>query len=142
MTSGTAPFPLFFLFRGRDFPTCLSRLGQPYRDSLFAKPGKVYIKEFLQAGYIAAQVLDRPLIQHLHGHFCHGATTITWFVSRLTGIPFSFTAHAKDIYQGDLNLEDKIDEVLHIDKDKALKKDFEGVLGLLAPSTPQPRPTS
>ena len=40
---------------------------------------------------------------HLHGHFCHGVATITWFASRLTGIPFSFTAHAKDIYQAELN---------------------------------------
>ncbi len=35
MPSGTAPSPLFFLFRRRNFPACLSRLGQPYRDSLF-----------------------------------------------------------------------------------------------------------
>jgi hypothetical protein len=52
-----------------------------------AAPRKVYIKEFLQAGDIAARVLDDPSIRHLHGHFCHGATTITWFVSRLTGCP-------------------------------------------------------
>ena len=64
---------------------------------------KVFIKEFLQAGHIAMQVLEAPSIRHLHGHFCHGATTITWFVSRLTGIAFSFTAHAKDIYQADQN---------------------------------------
>ena len=24
---------------------------------------------------------------HLHGHFCHGVATITWFASRLTGLP-------------------------------------------------------
>ena len=64
---------------------------------------KVFVKEFLQAGHIAMQVIEAPAIRHLHGHFCHGATTITWFVSRLTGIPFSFTAHAKDIYQADQN---------------------------------------
>jgi glycosyltransferase involved in cell wall biosynthesis len=50
---------------------------------------KVYIKEFLQAGEI-----------------CHGATTITWCASRLAGLPFSFTAHAKDIYLGELNPRD------------------------------------
>lgn len=64
---------------------------------------KVFIKEFLQAGLIAADVLRSSDVGHLHGHFCHGVATITWFVSRLTGIPFSFTAHAKDIYQADLN---------------------------------------
>lgn len=74
-----------------------------YRKSWKAPLRKVFVKEFLQAGYIAKQVHALPSISHLHGHFCHGATTITWFVSRLTGIPFSFTAHAKDIYQVDQN---------------------------------------
>jgi len=77
-----------------------------YREGALAAPRKVYIKEFLQAGDIAARVLGDTSIRHLHGHFCHGATTITWFVSRLTGLPFSFTAHAKDIYLDDLNPRD------------------------------------
>ena len=64
---------------------------------------KVFIKEFLQAGHIAAQVLRAPDVGPLHGHFCHGVATITWFASRLSGVPFSFTAHAKDIYQAELN---------------------------------------
>jgi glycosyltransferase involved in cell wall biosynthesis len=64
---------------------------------------KVFIKEFLQAGWIAHAVLREGDVSHLHGHFCHGVATITWFASRLTGLPFSFTAHAKDIYQAELN---------------------------------------
>lgn len=74
-----------------------------YRESMLAEPRIVFIKEFLQAGAIAEQIAAAGTIRHLHGHFCHGATTITWLVSKLTGIPFSFTAHAKDIYQEDLN---------------------------------------
>jgi glycosyltransferase involved in cell wall biosynthesis len=64
---------------------------------------KVFIKEFLQAGWIADAVLREGDVSHLHGHFCHGVATITWFTSRLSGLPFSFTAHAKDIYQAELN---------------------------------------
>jgi glycosyltransferase involved in cell wall biosynthesis len=74
-----------------------------YRKSWRAPLRKVFIKEFLQAGYIANAVRNNPSIRQLHGHFCHGATTITWFVSNLTDVPFSFTAHAKDIYQVDQN---------------------------------------
>jgi glycosyltransferase involved in cell wall biosynthesis len=74
---------------------------------------KVFIKEFLQAGEIAADILRNNEVGHLHGHFCHGVATITWFVSRMTGIGYSFTAHAKDIYQAELNpgklLERKMD---------------------------------
>ncbi len=80
-----------------------------YRDSWWSPPRKVFIKEFLQAGHIAAAVLAEPRIGHLHGHFCHGATTITWFVSRMTGIGYSFTAHAKDIYQKRLNPGDLLE---------------------------------
>jgi glycosyltransferase involved in cell wall biosynthesis len=64
---------------------------------------KVFIKEFLQAGWIADAVRREGDVSHLHGHFCHGVATITWFASRLSGLPFSFTAHAKDIYQAELN---------------------------------------
>jgi glycosyltransferase involved in cell wall biosynthesis len=74
-----------------------------YRNSLFELPREVFFKEFLQAGFIANVALQSGQIQHLHAHFCHGATTIAMFASRMTGIPFSFTAHAKDIYLKELN---------------------------------------
>ena len=79
------------------------RMSWRYRNAFFSLPRKVFIKEFLQAGFIAADVLRRPSIRHLHAHFCHGATTIAMFASRLSGVPFSFTAHAKDIYLKELN---------------------------------------
>ena len=64
---------------------------------------KVYAKEWLQAVALADRLLERPGVRHLHAHFCHGATTVTWFASLITGLPFSFTAHAKDIYCDSLN---------------------------------------
>ena len=83
-----------------------------YRKGLFAKPRKVYVKEFLQAGFIADEILKRGSVRHLHGHFCHGVTNITWYVSRFTGLPFSFTAHAKDIYRSELNPGDLLERKL------------------------------
>ena len=74
---------------------------------------KVFIKEFLQAGEIAADVLRRGDIAHLHGHFCHGVATITWLAARMTGRGFSFTAHAKDIYQAELNPGDLLERKMH-----------------------------
>jgi glycosyltransferase involved in cell wall biosynthesis len=82
-----------------------------YRSGPF-KPRKVYIKEFLQAGHIAADLQARGATAHVHGHFCHGVANIAWFVSRLTGITFSFTAHAKDIYQAELNPGDLLERKL------------------------------
>lgn len=38
-------------------------------------------------------------IDHLHAHFAHDPTLIAQLVHFLTGLPFSFTAHARDLYQ-------------------------------------------
>ena len=74
-----------------------------YRAGPFAKPVKDWIKEFWQAGYIALDVLESGRIRHLHAHFCHTSTTVTMLASRICKVPFSFTAHAKDLYRKDLN---------------------------------------
>jgi len=71
--------------------------------STFWSLKKSFFKDFLRAGYIASKVIEAGTIGHLHGHFCHGSTVITMFVSQMTGLPFSFTAHAKDIYLPKLN---------------------------------------
>ncbi|MGA9773565.1 MAG: glycosyltransferase family 4 protein [Blastocatellia bacterium] len=73
------------------------------RRKFFAWPRKLYLKEFLQAASIADKLARTPDVRHLHAHFCHGAATVTWLVSMITGLPFSFTAHAKDIYCESLN---------------------------------------
>ena len=64
---------------------------------------KQFIKEFLQAGFIAQTALAAGYIRHLHAHFAHTSTTVTMLASQLSGLPFSLTAHAKDIYLSDLN---------------------------------------
>ena len=54
-------------------------------------------KKFLMAGIVARGVL-RGRIGHLHSHFATGSTRLAKYVSLMTGVPFSFTAHAKDIF--------------------------------------------
>jgi glycosyltransferase involved in cell wall biosynthesis len=59
-------------------------------------------KHLFQAGYLSWKFLLRePSIVHLHGHFAHSPTSVTMFSAELSGLPFSFTAHAKDIYTSD-----------------------------------------
>lgn len=57
------------------------------------------LKHLLQAGFMTYHHLtgNSPVV-HLHGHFAHSPTSVTRFASVLSGLPFSFTAHAKDIY--------------------------------------------
>lgn len=63
----------------------------------FVDTAETRVKEFLQAGCLAVS-LERKNITHLHAHFANTPTAVAEIVHWLTGIPFSFTAHAKDIY--------------------------------------------
>jgi glycosyltransferase involved in cell wall biosynthesis len=77
--------------------------GQSIRARDGLRPRSIYLKEFLQAADVADRLLQARDVRHLHGHFAHGTTTVTWLASMLTGLPFSFTGHAKDIYRESLN---------------------------------------
>jgi len=59
------------------------------------------LKHLFQAGYLANRLLPSSGVTHLHAHFAHSPASVAMFTSRLTGLPFSFTAHAKDIYTSD-----------------------------------------
>jgi glycosyltransferase involved in cell wall biosynthesis len=73
------------------------------RRSFWAWPRISYIRDLLLAVSLADRVLSAPDVRHLHAHFAHDTTTITWMASMITDVPFSFTAHAKDIYAERLN---------------------------------------
>ncbi len=60
-------------------------------------------RRFLQAAYLA-DLLASTDIEHLHAHFARGATRITMLTSMLSGLPYSFTAHARDVYVTDHKL--------------------------------------
>lgn len=55
----------------------------------------------LQASALAVLATRRG-VTHLHAHFGTGATRVAMLASRLSGLPYSFTAHAKDIYHEDV----------------------------------------
>ena len=73
------------------------------RRRFWSIPKKQYVKEFLRATELADRLSRAPEVYHLHAHFAHGTTTVTWLASLITDLPFSFTAHAKDIYCESLN---------------------------------------
>lgn len=67
------------------------------------------LKHLLQAEYIIEKILPDSNITHIHAHFAHSPTSVARNVSLLSGLPFSFTAHAKDIYtQASEKIADKI----------------------------------
>lgn len=54
---------------------------------------------FLQAVYLARLLRQAGDVDHLHAHFAHDPTLIAQLVHWLTGLSYTFTAHARDIYQ-------------------------------------------
>lgn len=67
------------------------------------------LKRFLQAGVLVDHLRASPppspsrpggieCGHHLHAHFASSATRVAMFAHLLIGVPYSFTAHAKDIY--------------------------------------------
>jgi glycosyltransferase involved in cell wall biosynthesis len=59
------------------------------------------LKHLFQAGYLVHHLLANGHVTHLHAHFAHSPASVAMFASQLSGLPFSFTAHAKDIYTSD-----------------------------------------
>ena len=55
------------------------------------------MRAWLLAGAVAEQALAEDF-DLIHAHFATGSASIARYASRLTGTPFTFTAHAKDIY--------------------------------------------
>jgi glycosyltransferase involved in cell wall biosynthesis len=59
-------------------------------------------------GVALAQALRGRSLQHLHAHWATMPTTAALVISRLLDIPFSFTAHAWDIYKEPAMLPEKM----------------------------------
>jgi glycosyltransferase involved in cell wall biosynthesis len=58
-----------------------------------------------QALLLALEVRRRG-IEHLHAHFATVASTVAGLAARMAGVPFTFTAHAKDIYHDTVRPDD------------------------------------
>jgi glycosyltransferase involved in cell wall biosynthesis len=61
---------------------------------------------FLRAAAVA-RTAQRDGVAHVHAHFASHPATAAWVIQRLTGIPFSFTAHANDLFVAPVLLERK-----------------------------------
>jgi glycosyltransferase involved in cell wall biosynthesis len=54
-------------------------------------------KQYLRAAFVADRCVDLE-IGLIHAHFANTPAAVAWFASAMTGIPFSVTTHAKDLY--------------------------------------------
>jgi glycosyltransferase involved in cell wall biosynthesis len=62
---------------------------------------------FFVAGQVARILLEEQC-RHLHVHFAHIPADIAMYASKISGIPFSFTAHANDLFERGWLLDKKV----------------------------------
>jgi colanic acid/amylovoran biosynthesis glycosyltransferase len=77
----------------------------PHIYSLMPELVAAPVDDALQAIALAHEVRARG-IARLHAHFASVATTVARLASLITGVPYTFTAHAKDIFHRDVDPED------------------------------------
>ncbi|MBL4743518.1 MAG: colanic acid biosynthesis glycosyltransferase WcaL, partial [Cycloclasticus sp.] len=62
---------------------------------------------FFYAGHLA-KTLIKQKCEHLHVHFAHVPTDIAMYASLLSGVTFSVTAHANDLFERGYLLKEKV----------------------------------
>jgi len=62
---------------------------------------------FPKAVLLARRMAD-DRVDHLHAHFASHPAAVAWVIHRLSGIPYSFTAHGSDLHRDRHMLQDKV----------------------------------
>ena len=84
------------------------------------------VRYFLRTLFFLA-VIKKQNVTHIHAHFGAGGTHMAMVISELTGIPFSFTTHAFDIFRNDTDyslLHRKIEKAQWVRCTYQYNKDF------------------
>jgi glycosyltransferase involved in cell wall biosynthesis len=97
------------------------------------KGGLRSLYHFAEAVYLAREMKARN-IKHIHSTFAANTATIAMVISKLTGVTFSFTAHAYDIFLDDLHLKKKIEEASFVVTCSEYNKEY---LSGLCPDVPK-----
>jgi len=63
---------------------------------------------FFPKAVLLARIAERQGLTHLHAHFASHPAAVAYVMHRLTGIPFSFTAHGSDLHRDRHMLREKV----------------------------------
>jgi glycosyltransferase involved in cell wall biosynthesis len=96
---------LHYLMRhpSRYWTTLLTLLRRTWGSARYFLGGLVL---FPKAVYFARR-MTATRIEHVHAHFANHPAAVAWVIHRLTGIPYSFTAHGSDLHLERRMLEEK-----------------------------------
>ncbi|HON62200.1 MAG TPA: glycosyltransferase [Deltaproteobacteria bacterium] len=82
-------------------------IGDIFRVGVFSRTAAGLVFRFLVASTVA-RVLVNTGCRHIHAHFAHVPADIAMYASLLSDVPYSFTAHANDIFVHAWLLEHKV----------------------------------
>jgi glycosyltransferase involved in cell wall biosynthesis len=80
------------------------------------------------AGVHLAGIMTAAGIDHMHAPWANGPATAAWVASRLSGIPFSFSGRAHDIYPPDGALQEKMAAAQFIRTNTRINQQYLGDL--------------
>ncbi len=83
-----------------------------FKNQLMRKKDQTYglrrgVIHFFEGVYFAYLCVQKK-VKHIHAHFAHGPASVALIASKISGIPYSFTAHANDIFVYKWDLKEKI----------------------------------
>lgn len=87
--------------------TIFQLLGDLFKTGIILLDSFKLFYQFIHSGWLSRD-LRRKNIEHLHIHFAHVPTQIGMYAAAMAGIPFSFMAHANDIFERPLLIKEKI----------------------------------
>ncbi|MGD8374712.1 MAG: glycosyltransferase family 4 protein [Acidobacteriota bacterium] len=105
---------------GRYLGTLLGLVVHQIREPLVL--GKALVS-FPKAAAYADRILESG-VRHVHAHWAGIGTTAAWVIERLTGIPYSFTGHAWDLYFDDAMLAEKMRRSLFVITCTGFNRDY------------------
>lgn len=95
----------FMFSRPRRYWSTLARLTLLNRETTHNRFRALF---YFIYGLLAAAEVERCRADHLHADFADAPATLALIASRLTGKPFSFTAHARDLFVHPSLLREKL----------------------------------
>jgi len=88
--------------------TLLAAISDVIHVGIFNRIATGLFYRFLVASHVA-NMLIKENCRHLHVHFAHIPTDIAMYASKISGISFSFTSHANDLFERGWLLKEKVE---------------------------------
>jgi len=107
LTFLSANLKTFFTRPVRYLRTLLTVVSDALKMGVTGHIGRGLLYRFFVASRVA-DILKKNGCRHLHTHFAHVSTDIAMYASMLSGVPFSFTSHANDLFERGWLLREKV----------------------------------